>query len=123
MANSAGVIETTIVIDEETWNEFKIFVSSRYGSLRTTRLAVEKALKRVKTLETLKEFSEAMGFVNSACPSVREVEERRPKIRTSAGEEVRGLRNEREAGEDQCHVRIGVRDRLYGEFFISQGLR
>ena len=27
----------------------------------------------------------------------------------------------REAGEDQYHVRIGVRERLYGEFFIRQG--
>jgi len=26
-----------------------------------------------------------------------------------------------EAGEDQYHVRIGVRDRLYGEFFVHQG--
>jgi len=27
----------------------------------------------------------------------------------------------RDAGEDQYHVRIGARDKLYGEFFISQG--
>ena len=26
-----------------------------------------------------------------------------------------------EAGEDQYHVRFGARDRLYGEFFITQG--
>ena len=92
-----GVVKTTIVIDEETWNEFKKTVSSRYGSLRMTSLAVEEAIKCFNAVEMLKGFSDAMGFVTSVYPSVREVEERRPKLGTSAGEEVRGMRDERQA--------------------------
>jgi len=96
MVNSLGVVKTTVVIDEETWNEFKRSVSSRYGSLRMASLAVEEALKCFNAIKLLKKFSEAIGFVTSVYQSVREVEERRPKMGTSAGEEVRRLRDERQ---------------------------
>jgi len=41
------------------------------------------------------------------------------KIREALLEKVE--KDVRDAGEGQYNVRIGVRDRLYGEFFISQG--
>lgn len=91
-----GVIKTTIVIDKETWNEFKKSVSSIYGSLRMTSLAVEEAIKCFNAVEVLKNFSTTMGLVTSVYPSVREVEERRPKLWTSAGGEVRRMRDERQ---------------------------
>lgn len=92
-----GTVKTTIVIDEETWNEFKRSVSSRYGSPRKTSLAVEEAIKCSNAVELLKNFSSAMGLVADAYPSVREIEERRPKLETSAGEEVREIRDGRQA--------------------------
>lgn len=97
MVNCMGIVKTTIVIDEETWNEFKRSVSSRYGSLRMTSLAVEEAIKCFNAVNLLRSFSSAMGLVTSAYPSVREVEERRPKMGTLAGEEVREMRDERQA--------------------------
>jgi len=90
-------IKTTIVIDEETWNEFKKSVSSRYGSPRMTSLAVEEAIRCFNAVEMLRDFSNAMGLETGVYPSVREVEGRRPKLVTSAGEEVRGMRDGRQA--------------------------
>jgi len=92
-----GVVKTTIVIDEETWNEFKRSVSSMYGSPRMTSQAVEEAIKCFNSVELLKRFSNAIGLFASGYPSVREVQERRPKLETSAGEEVRRMRDERHA--------------------------
>jgi hypothetical protein len=34
-------VKTTINVDEETWNEFKRNVASRYGSIRNLSSAVE----------------------------------------------------------------------------------
>lgn len=98
MVNCMGVVKTTIVIDEETWKEFKRSVSSRYGSLRMTSTAVEEAIKCFNAVELLKSISRAMNLTIHAYPSVKEVEERRPTLGTSAGEEVRGMRDERQAG-------------------------
>jgi hypothetical protein len=96
MVNRMGVIKTTIVIDEEAWKEFKRSVSSIYGSLRMTSFAVEEAIKCFNAVDLLKDFSNAMALNASGYPSVREVEERRPKLRTSAGEELRRMRDERQ---------------------------
>jgi len=90
------VIKTTIAIGEETWNEFKKIVSLRYGSSRVVSHAVEEAIRCFNAAELLKSFSGAMGIAIEY-PSIREVEERRPKLRVSAGEEVRGIRDERQA--------------------------
>jgi len=62
-----------------------------------TSLAVEEAIRCFNAVELLKSASIAMGFVTGAYPSVREVEERRPKLGTSAGEEVRRMRDERQS--------------------------
>jgi hypothetical protein len=70
---------------------FRKFVASRYGSLRMTSLAVEEAIKCFNAVGLLRSFSNAIGLVTGVYPSVREVEERRPKLGTLAGEEVRGM--------------------------------
>lgn len=91
-----GGIKTTIVIDEETLNEFRRFVSSKYGSSRMTSAAVEEALKSFNAIEYLKSFSDAMKLEITAYPSAKEVKERRPKLRTSSAKEVREMRDERQ---------------------------
>jgi len=90
-----GGIKTTIVIDEETLNEFRRFVSSKYGSSRMTSSAVEEALKSFNAVEYLKKFSDLMKFEITAYPSAKEVEEGRPKLRTSSAKEVREMRDGR----------------------------
>ncbi|MFB0557576.1 MAG: hypothetical protein ACETVY_00530 [Candidatus Bathyarchaeia archaeon] len=89
--------KTTINIDEETWNRFKKTVSSRQGSLRNLSGAVEEAIKAFDTEELIKAFMEAMGIESGGLPSLREVEEGRPRLDTSAGETVRAMRDERNA--------------------------
>jgi hypothetical protein len=91
-----GGIKTTIVIDEETLNEFKRFVSSKYGSSRMTSTAVEEALKSFNAIEYLKSFSNAMKLDIIAYPSAKEVRDGRPKLRTSSAKEVRELRDGRQ---------------------------
>ncbi|MBS7643919.1 hypothetical protein KEJ26_05035 [Candidatus Bathyarchaeota archaeon] len=89
-------VKTTILINEATWEEFKKFVSSRYGSLRMTSLAVEEAIKCFNAVGLLRSFSKAIGLETDVYPSIREVQERRPRLGTLAGEEVRGMRDERQ---------------------------
>ena len=90
-------IKTTINIDEETWKEFKKMVSSRYGSTRKLSYAVEEAIQCFNTAELLNRFTKLMGIDAGVYPSLKEIKERRPKLETSAGEEVRAIRDEREA--------------------------
>jgi len=91
-------IKTTINIDEEAWNEFKKTVSSRYGSIRKLSYAVEEAIRCFNTAGLLNRFSEMRGINAGVYPSIREVEERRPRLEVSAGEVVRAMRDEREEG-------------------------
>ena len=90
-------IKTTINIDEETWNEFKKMVSSRYGSIRKLSYAVEEAIQGFNTADLLNRFTKRMGIEVRVYPSLKEIKERRPKLETSAGKAVRAMRNEREA--------------------------
>jgi len=91
-----GSIKTTIIIDEETWSEFKKTVSSRYGSLRMVSHAIEEAIKCFNVVEVLKAFSNAMGLAINEYPSMNEVKEKRPKLKSSAGKEVRRMRDEQQ---------------------------
>lgn len=95
--NHMKTVKTTINIDEETWNEFKKTVSSRYGSIRKLSSAVEEAIQSFNTAELLNRFSGLMGIDTSTYPSVREIKEKRPRLEVSAGETVRAMRDEREA--------------------------
>ena len=90
-------VKTTINIDEETWKRFKRTVSSRYGGIRNLSGAVEEAIKCFNTEGLLSRFMEMAGIGMGAYPSLKEVEERRPKPGTSAGEVVRAMRDERVA--------------------------
>ncbi|MEM2843070.1 MAG: hypothetical protein QXZ53_04245 [Candidatus Bathyarchaeia archaeon] len=91
-----GFIKTTIIIDEETWSEFKKIVSLRYGNLRMISHAIEEAIKCFNVVEVLKGFSNAMGLAINEYPSSNEVKEKRPKLNSSAGKEVRRMRDERQ---------------------------
>ena len=92
-----ATVKTTINVDEETWNRFKRSVTSRYGSIRSLSDAVEEAIKCFNIEELLEMFVKQAGIEVESYPSLREVEERRPKLATSAGEEVRAMREERVA--------------------------
>lgn len=96
MVNHMGTIKTTINVDEETWKEFRRTVSSRYGSVRKLSSTVEEAIKCFNTAELLDRFTELSEIDVSVYPSIREIEERRPKLETSSGEAVRAMRDERE---------------------------
>jgi len=95
MANRMVTVKTTIVVDEKAWTEFKRVVSSRYGGVRKLSSAVEEAIRSFNAVEMLNSFSSSMGLDASVYPSIREVEIRRPKLGTSAGEVVRRMRDER----------------------------
>jgi len=90
-------IKTTIVVDEETWTEFRKVVSSRYGGLRKLSFAVEEAIKCFNAPELMRSFSSSVGLEASIYPSSIEVKSRRPKLKTSSAEALRKMRDEREA--------------------------
>jgi len=98
MVNNMADVKTTINVDEETWNEFKRNVASRYGSIRNLSSAVEEAILCFNTPELLSKFAELKEIDIGTFPSVKEIEERRPKLDTSTGKAVREMRDEREAG-------------------------
>lgn len=90
-------VKTTIIVNEKVWNQFKETISSRYGSHRNLSSAVEQAIKCFNAVELLNSFSDAMRFDTKIYPSIRDVENRRPKLKRSAGKIVREMRDEREA--------------------------
>jgi hypothetical protein len=90
-------IKTTIVIDEETWTEFKKVVSLRYGGLRKLSFAVEEAIKCFNAPELMRSFSSSLGLDSSIHPSSNEIKSRRPKLNISSAEALRKMRDEREA--------------------------
>lgn len=92
-----GTVKTTIVVDEETWSEFKKVVSSQYGGLRKLSFAVEEAIKCFNAPALLRSLSSSIGLDTSIHPSSNEVKSRRPKLITSSAEAVRKIRDEREA--------------------------
>ncbi len=91
-----GTIKTTIVVDEETWTEFKKAVSSKYGRFRKLSFAVEEAIKCFNLVELLKSFSSSIKLDTSIHPSSVEVKSRRPRLDTSSAEAVRKMRDERQ---------------------------
>jgi len=92
-----ATVKTTIVVDEETWTEFKKVVSSRYGGLRKLSFAVEEAIRCFNAPDLMRSFSSSVGLDTSTYPSSNEVKSRRPKLNTSSAEAVRKMRDEREA--------------------------
>ena len=95
MVSCVGSVKATIVINEGVWNEFKRMVSSRYG-FKKFSFALEEVIKCFNAAELLSTFSKFMGITISVYPSVKDVENRRPKLKTSAGKIIREMRHERE---------------------------
>jgi hypothetical protein len=96
MVNHMGTVKTTINVDDETMREFKKMTSSKYGSVRKLSASIEEAMRSYNSTSILSEYAEKEGIALVAYPSSREVEERRPKVEASAGEEVREMRDARE---------------------------
>jgi hypothetical protein len=91
-------VKTTINVDDEILREFKKMTSQRYGGERKLSAAIEDAMKAYNPRGILSVYAEKEGITISAYPSSREVEEGRPRVRASAGMEVREMRDAREAG-------------------------
>lgn len=87
-------VKTTINIDEDTWNRFKRIVALSGGGLRNLSGAVEEAIRSYNTSEILGDFIKAREL-DGEFPSLREVEESRPKADISAGKAMREFREER----------------------------
>jgi len=98
MVNHMDAVKTTINVDDEILREFKKMTSTRYGSVRKLSAAIEEAMRSYNPTGILSTYAEKEGISLAAYPSSREVEERRPRVEVSAGEEVRGMRDAREAG-------------------------
>ena len=96
MANHMDTVKTTINVDDETLREFKRMVTSKYGSARRLSIAVEEAMRTYNSMEILSAYAEKEGIALATYPSSREVEERRPLVKASAGETVREMRDARE---------------------------
>lgn len=95
--NHKTTVKTTINIDEETWNRFKRAVSSSQGSLRNLSGAVKEAIRALDAEYLIRTFAEKTGIEAGRYPSLREVEESRPRPGTSTGETIRRMRDEGDA--------------------------
>jgi hypothetical protein len=85
-----GKIKTSIMIDEDIWETFKVKASSKKG-LRGISRAVEEALE-----EELGEkvVTEALENMHPRRPSDLQVRPVKPKIATSAGKVISELREQ-----------------------------
>ena len=92
-----GPVKTTINVDEEALREFKKAASIRYGTSRKLSLAVEEAMRNYNTTTILTEYARREGIPLEPLPSSREIMDRRPAVDGSAGNELRAMRDERQA--------------------------
>ena len=96
MANRMDSVKTTINVDDETLREFKKMVTSKYGSARRLSAAVEEAMRTYNSTEILSAYAVKEGIAPASYPSSREVKERRPHVKASAGKTLREMRDARE---------------------------
>ncbi|MEM3360122.1 MAG: hypothetical protein QXV85_02775 [Candidatus Bathyarchaeia archaeon] len=84
-----GKIKTNILIDEDLWKKFKLKANIE-GGLKGVSKALEEALK-----EEPSDLAVANALETMISETVRtiEVSPIRPKVKTSAGKIVRGLRD------------------------------
>jgi hypothetical protein len=85
-----GKIKTSIVIDGDLWEMFKVKVSSK-GGLKGVSMAVEEALEEELSEQVVAEALERMFSRKSTDLEVRPV---RPKVATSAGKIISELREQ-----------------------------
>jgi len=85
-----GKIKTSIMIDEDIWEMFKVKASSKRGSKGISR-AVEEALEEELSEKVV---TEALENMYPRRPSDLEVKPIKPKIATSAGKVISELREQ-----------------------------
>lgn len=87
--------KTTVVIDEQLLQQFKALVVSKHGSSRMLSSELEEAIRAFSPQEIIRSLAARLGLDISRYPSLDEVSRSRPKLSASAGDAVRGLRDER----------------------------
>ena len=85
-----GKIKTSIMIDEDIWETFKVKASSKKG-LKGVSRAVEEALEEELSEQVVTEALEKMFSRMSTDLEVRPV---KPKVATSAGKVISKLREQ-----------------------------
>jgi hypothetical protein len=85
-----GKIKTSIMIDEDIWETFKVKASSKKGSKGVSR-AVEDALEEELSEKVV---TEALENMCPRRPSDLEVKPIKPKTATSAGKVISELREQ-----------------------------
>jgi hypothetical protein len=85
-----GKIKTSIMIDEDLWETFKVKASSKKGAKGISR-AVEEALEEELSEKVV---IEALENMCPRRPSDLEVKPVKPKIATSAGKVISELREQ-----------------------------
>jgi hypothetical protein len=79
--------KVAIYIDEAVWKSLKEEVLRKYGTIESL---IESYLVRDAVIKCLNNLSETYGFIASG-----KVKEDRPESKISAGEVLRGMRDER----------------------------
>ncbi|MBS7644844.1 MAG: hypothetical protein QXR65_01260 [Candidatus Bathyarchaeia archaeon] len=87
-------VKTSFVIDEKVWTDFKTITLNRYGTKKLSS-AVEEALKAFNVLSMIEELAGKLDLEIFYLSS-RELKEKRPTVRASAGATIREMRDERE---------------------------
>ena len=85
-----GKIKTSIIIDEDIWETFKVKASSKKG-LKGISKAVEEALEEELSEKTV---TEALENMHTRKPTDLQVNPIKPKIATSAGKVISELREQ-----------------------------
>lgn len=83
-----GKVKTSIMIDADVWEEFKIFASSKKG-LKGISEAVEEALEEELAEKTVTEAFTKMQSAKTRDLTVKPI---KPKVITSAGKVISEMR-------------------------------
>jgi hypothetical protein len=89
-------IKTTFNVDEERWERFKEAADFLSDGKGTVGELLEEAMDSFDVVGMLDRLAKEMGWERKGYPSLKEVEESRPKAEGSSTDIVREMRGDRE---------------------------
>ncbi len=89
-------VKSTLLVDEDLWNEFKRLVVAKHGSMRMVSAEVEEAISGFTTTRLLNQLARMVGLKVEKYPSSDEVKRLRKRVEASSADVLRAMRDERE---------------------------
>ena len=90
--------KTTVQIDSRLLEQFRTLAAAKHGGSRALSSELEEAIRAFSPEEVIRSLASRLGLKIDRYPSLDEVARDRPRVKASAAETVRELRDRRAKG-------------------------